>query len=89
MKITTRIICIAPLLYWTDRHYRYMMRIISRHTMLYTEMVSLNAILHGNKEFFLKYNPHENPVTLQGCGCVPKDFMSCGKLAEEIDYKEI
>ncbi|MDE5007138.1 tRNA-dihydrouridine synthase, partial [Francisella tularensis subsp. holarctica] len=37
----------------------------------------------------LKYNPQENPVTLQFGGCVPKDFISCGKLAEELDYNEI
>ncbi|APC91245.1 MULTISPECIES: tRNA dihydrouridine(20/20a) synthase DusA [Francisella] len=89
MKITTRKICIAPMLDWSDRHYRYMMRLITKHTMLYTEMITLNAILHGNKEFLLKYNPEENPVTLQLGGCVPKDFISCGKLAQELSYDEI
>ncbi|BCD90873.1 tRNA-dihydrouridine(20/20a) synthase [Francisella halioticida] len=74
---------------WTDRHYRYMMRLITKKTMLYTEMVTLNAILHGNKDFLLKYNPEENPVTLQLGGCVPKDFITCGKLAENLGYDEI
>ncbi|MDE5014845.1 tRNA-dihydrouridine synthase, partial [Francisella tularensis subsp. holarctica] len=63
MNIPTRKICIAPILDWTDRHYRYIMRLITRHTILYTEMVTLNAILHGNKECLVKYNPQENQVT--------------------------
>ncbi|QIW09781.1 tRNA dihydrouridine(20/20a) synthase DusA [Francisella sp. LA112445] len=89
MNHNSRKICIAPMLDWTDRHYRYMMRLITKETMLYTEMVTLNAILHGNKDFLLKYNPEENPVTLQLGGCVPKDFITCGKLAEKLGYDEI
>ncbi|MED7819472.1 MULTISPECIES: tRNA dihydrouridine(20/20a) synthase DusA [unclassified Francisella] len=89
MDQNSRKICIAPMLDWTDRHYRYMMRLITKKTMLYTEMVTLNAILHGNKDFLLKYNPEENPVTLQLGGCVPKDFITCGKLAENLGYNEI
>jgi tRNA-dihydrouridine synthase A len=89
MKIPARKISIAPMLDWTDKHYRYMMRIITKQTMLYTEMITLNAIIHGNKDFLLQYNPEENPVTLQLGGCVPKDFISCGKLAEKLGYNEI
>lgn len=74
---------------WTDRHYRYMMRLITKKTMLYTEMVTLNAIIHGNKDFLLNYNPEENPVTLQLGGCVPKDFITCGRLAQNLGYNEI
>ncbi|MCL4122515.1 UNVERIFIED_CONTAM: hypothetical protein GTU68_039597 [Idotea baltica] len=74
---------------WTDRHYRYMMRLITKHTMLYTEMITLNAIIHGNKNFLLNYNAEENPVTLQLGGCVPKDFIYCGKLAQSLNYDEI
>ncbi|WP_150466422.1 tRNA dihydrouridine(20/20a) synthase DusA [Francisella sp. SYW-9] len=89
MNLNSRKICIAPMLDWTDKHYRYMMRLITKETMLYTEMVTLNAILHGNKDFLLKYNPEENPVTLQLGGCVPKDFITCSKLAEKLGYDEI
>ncbi len=89
MNYNSRRICIAPMLDWTDRHYRYMMRLITKKTMLYTEMVTLNAIIHGNKDFLLRYSPEENPVTLQLGGCVPKDFITCGKLAENLGYNEI
>lgn len=89
MKNSNRKICIAPMLDWTDRHYRYMMRLITKKTMLYTEMVTLNAIIHGNKDFLLNYNPEENPVTLQLGGCVPQDFITCGKLAQNLGYNEI
>ncbi|AIT09134.1 tRNA-dihydrouridine synthase A [Candidatus Francisella endociliophora] len=89
MKTSNRKICIAPMLDWTDRHYRYMMRLITKKTMLYTEMVTLNAIIHGSKDYLLKYNHGENPVTLQLGGCVPKDFITCGKLAEKLSYYEI
>ena len=82
-------ICIAPMLDWTDRHYRYMMRLITKNTMLYTEMITLNAIIHGNKNYLLKYNDVEYPITLQLGGCVPKDFITCGKLAEDLNYDEI
>lgn len=74
---------------WTDRHYRYMMRLITKKTMLYTEMITLNAILHGDKNFLLKYNEIEHPVTLQLGGCIPKDFIKCGKLAQDLGYDEI
>ncbi len=87
--ISPRKICIAPMLDWTDRHYRYMMRLITKKTMLYTEMITLNAIIHGNKDYLLGYNDVEHPVTLQLGGCVPADFITCGKLAKDLGYDEI
>lgn len=87
--ITSRRACIAPMLDWTDRHYRYMMRLITARTMLYTEMITLNAIIHGNKDYLLKYHDIEHPVTLQLGGCVPRDFITCGKLAQHLGYNEI
>jgi tRNA-dihydrouridine synthase A len=91
MKKTTssRKICVAPMLDWTDRHYRYMMRLITKRTMLYTEMITLNAIIHCNKDYLLGYNAVEHPVTLQLGGCVPADFITCGKLAKNLGYDEI
>lgn len=89
MKKLDRKICIAPMLDWTDKHYRYMMRLITKNTMLYTEMVTLNAIIHGNKDFLLNYDDVEHPITLQLGGCEPKDFITCGKLAQNLGYDEI
>ena len=57
--------------------------------MLYTEMITLNAIIHGNKDYLLGYNTVEHPVTLQLGGCVPADFITCGKLAKNLGYDEI
>ncbi len=89
MKTSPRKICIAPMLDWTDRHYRYMMRLITKRTMLYTEMITSNAIIHGNADYLLNYSDIEHPVTLQLGGCVPKDFITCGKIAQNLGYDEI
>ena len=87
--ISPRKICVAPMLDWTDRHYRYMMRLITKKTMLYTEMITLNAIIHGDKDYLLNYNGVEHPITLQLGGCIPNDFITCGKLAQNFNYDEI
>ena len=86
--ITTHLykICIAPMIGWTDRHYRYMMRLITQKTMLYTEMVSSNSIIHGPFRKLLKYSPVERPLTLQLGGNNPKDLGYCAKLAEELGF---
>lgn len=79
-------ICIAPMIGWTDRHYRYMMRLITQKTMLYTEMVSSNSIIHGPFKKLLQYSPVERPLTLQLGGNNPKDLGYCAKLAEELGF---
>ncbi|WP_116963382.1 tRNA dihydrouridine(20/20a) synthase DusA [Fastidiosibacter lacustris] len=84
-----RKICIAPMIDWTDRHYRYMMRLITKRTILYTEMITTNAIIHGSREHLLQYSPQENPLTLQLGGNNPKDLAFCAKLAKELGFSEI
>ena len=79
-------ICVAPMLGWTDRHYRYMIRLITQKTMLYTEMVSSNAIVHGQFKRSLKYSSEESPLTLQLGGNNPKDLGYCAKIAEELGF---
>ena len=79
-------ICIAPMIDWTDRHYRYMMRLITQKTMLYTEMITANAIIHGPYQQLLKYSPQESPLTLQLGGNNPQDLSYCAKLAEELGF---
>ncbi len=85
----SRTICIAPMIAWSDRHYRYMMRLITKKTMLYTEMVSANAIIHGPRERLLRFSTKESPVTLQLGGNDPKDLVYCAKLAESLGFNEI
>nr|DAJ46954.1 MAG TPA: tRNA-dihydrouridine synthase A [Caudoviricetes sp.] len=60
-----RRVCVAPMLDWTDRHYRYLARQITRNTWLYSEMVNSGAIVYGDKDRFLMFNEGEQPVALQ------------------------
>ncbi len=79
---------VAPMLDWTDRHCRHFLRLLSEHTLLYTEMVTTGAIIHGRGDF-LKYNETEHPVALQLGGSNPTDLAHCAKLAFERGYDEI
>ncbi|EDL52586.1 NifR3/Smm1 family protein [Vibrio mediterranei AK1] len=73
---------------WTDRHCRYFHRLLSSQTLLYTEMVTTGAIIHGKGDF-LAYNEEEHPVALQLGGSNPADLATCAKLAAERGYDEI
>ena len=74
---------------WTDRHDRYFLRQISKHCLLYTEMVSTGALLHGDKERFLAFDKAEHPVALQVGGNDPTALAACAVLAQEWGYDEI
>lgn len=80
---------VAPMLDWTDRHCRYFYRLLSRHAVLYTEMVTSGAILHGNSERYLLFNQEEHPVALQLGGSNPKHLALCAKIAEDYGYDEV
>lgn len=79
---------VAPMLDWTDRHCRYFHRQLSEHALLYTEMVTTGAIIHGKGDF-LAYNEEEHPVALQLGGSNVKDLVHCAKLAAERGYDEV
>lgn len=81
--------CVAPMLDWTDRHTRYLLRLISRHAVLYTEMVTTGALLHAEPARWLDYNAEEHPVALQLGGSTPADLANCAKLAEQWHYDEV
>ncbi|MCL1139492.1 tRNA dihydrouridine(20/20a) synthase DusA [Shewanella pneumatophori] len=83
-----RTFSIAPMLDWTDKHYRYFARLMSSQTLLYTEMVTTGAILHGRGDY-LAYNQEEHPLALQLGGSNPTDLAACAKLAAERGYDEI
>ena len=68
----------------TNRHFRYFARILTKQTLLYTEMVSTGAILHNKPEKFLEYNEVEHPVALQLGGSSPKDLAECAKIGEDL-----
>lgn len=73
---------------WTDRHCRYFLRLLSRHTLLYTEMVTTGAIIYGKGDY-LRFNTEEHPVALQLGGCDPNDMARCAVLAQERGYDEV
>lgn len=83
-----RTFSVAPMLDWTDRHYRYFARIMSKETLLYTEMVTTGAILHGKGDY-LAFNKEEHPLALQLGGSNPIDLAKCAKIAAERGYDEV
>jgi tRNA-dihydrouridine synthase A len=80
---------IAPMMDRTDRHYRYFMRQITRRTLLYTEMVTTAAILHGDQEQLLGFSPEEKPLVLQLGGDNPNHLATCAKIAEDMGYDQV
>ena len=80
---------VAPMMDWTDRHCRYLHRLLSRHTLLYTEMVTTGALMHGSVQRHLRFNAEEHPVALQLGGSEPEDLARAAKLGEEWGYDEI
>lgn len=80
---------VAPMMDWTDRHCRHFHRLLTRHTRLYTEMVTTGALLHGDVPRHLDFGPIEHPVALQLGGSEPADLGACAKLAERWGYDEV
>lgn len=79
---------VAPMLDWTDRHCRYFHRLLTKNTLLYTEMVTTGAIIYGKGDY-LAFSEEEQPVALQLGGSDPAALAQCAKLAEERGYDEI
>ena len=74
---------------WTDRHGRYLLRLISRKVLLYTEMVTTGALLQGDRDYHLAYNAAEHPLALQLGGSDPAALASCARMAEDAGYDEV
>ena len=73
----------------TDRHYRYFMRYITKHTLLYTEMITARAIIHGDRDHLLGFDPIEHPISLQIGGDDPEMLAECARIAVDYGYDEI
>ncbi len=84
-----RKLSVAPMLDWTDRHCRYFHRLLSKNALLYTEMVSTGALLHGDVQRHLAYNQEEHPLALQLGGSEPADLARCARLAAQWGYDEV
>jgi tRNA-dihydrouridine synthase A len=74
---------------WTDRHCRYFHRLLTRRALLYTEMVTTGAILHGNRDRLLAFDPLEHPVAVQLGGSTPRDLAASARVCAEFGYDEI
>jgi len=88
-KLPSRRLSVAPMMDWTDRHCRVFHRQITRHTWLYTEMVTTGALIHGDVPRHLDYSGIEHPVALQLGGSEPADLAKSAKLGEQWGYDEI
>ena len=73
----------------TDKHARYFMRLMTRHALLYTEMITVPALIHGDSEKLLSYNETENPLALQLGGSDPSGLAECARQAEMLGYDEV
>lgn len=80
---------IAPMMDWSDRHCRFFWRLLTRRALLYTEMVTTGALIHGDRERFLAFNAEEHPVALQLGGSNPGDLATCAQWAQEAGYDEV
>ena len=80
---------VAPMLHCTDRHFRFLARLLSKKCFLYTEMITTGALIYGDRERWLKLHDGENPVALQLGGSKPNEMAQCAELAEEYMFNEV
>jgi tRNA-dihydrouridine synthase A len=80
---------VAPMMDWTDRHCRFFHRLLSRRALLYTEMMTTGALIHGDVPRHLDFNAEEHPVALQLGGSDTTELAHCAKLGEQWGYDEI
>lgn len=87
--MAARRFCVAPMMDWTDRHCRYFHRLLTKNALLYTEMVTTGALIRGDHQRFLQFNPEEHPVALQLGGSNPRELALCAKMSEDFGYDEV
>jgi tRNA-dihydrouridine synthase A len=81
--------CIAPMMDWTDRHCRYFHRLLTRRALLYTEMLTTGAVLHGDRARLLRVDPSEHPVAVQIGGCNPGALAASARICADAGFDEI
>jgi tRNA-dihydrouridine synthase A len=89
MAAFARRFCIAPMMEWTDRHCRFFHRLLTRQGLIYTEMLTTAAVLHGDRVRLLGFDPFEHPVALQLGGCDPRELAQSARIGEDFGYDEI
>lgn len=83
------VFAVAPMIDWTDRHYRFFARVLSRHALLYTEMIVADAVLRGDRAKLLGHDASEHPVALQLGGNDPVKMAEAARIGEAYGYDEI
>jgi tRNA-dihydrouridine synthase A len=89
LKYDANRFCIAPMMEWTDRHCRFFHRLLTRRALIYTEMITTGAVLHGDRARLLAFDPAEHPVALQLGGCDPRALAACARIAADFGYDEV
>jgi tRNA-dihydrouridine synthase A len=84
-----RPLSVAPMMDRTDRHFRYLVRRLTRRALLYTEMITTGALLHGDRDRFLAFHPDEHPLALQLGGDDPAELAACARMAADAGYDEV
>src|SRR3981081_3327587 len=87
--INVRRFSIAPMMEWTDRHCRFFHRLLTRRALLYTEMITTGAVLHGDRARLMAFDPAEHPLALQLGGSDPQALAQCARIAEDFGYDEV
>jgi len=81
--------CVAPMMDWTDKHCRFFHRLLTTKALLYTEMVTTGALIHGDRDRYLCFSQEEHPLALQLGGSNPQELAMCAKMAEDFGYAEV
>ncbi|UVC11533.1 tRNA dihydrouridine(20/20a) synthase DusA [Rhizobium sp. TH2] len=89
VKSGAKILAIAPMMDWTDRHCRFLHRLLTRKSLLYTEMVVADAAIHGKRDRLLGYDASEHPVALQLGGSEPAKLEEAARIGVDFGYDEI
>src|SRR6266540_1357609 len=89
MTDIVRKISIAPMMDWTDRHCRFFHRLLTRRALLYTEMITTGAVLHGDRSRLIGYDPAEHPVAVQLGGSDPPALAASARICADAGYDEI
>jgi tRNA-dihydrouridine synthase A len=85
----SRRFCVAPMMEWTDRHCRYFHRLLTRRALLYTEMITTGAVIHGDRKRLLGFEPGEHPIAVQLGGCDPGALAESARICADLGYDEV
>ncbi|MEP6443424.1 MAG: tRNA dihydrouridine(20/20a) synthase DusA [Hyphomicrobiales bacterium] len=89
LKNKTKMFSVAPMMDWTDRHCRYLHRTLTKQALLYTEMVTADAVIHGQRERLIGFSKQEHPLAIQLGGSDPNKLQKAAKIAEDFGYDEV